>query len=303
VSGDGTELTHQEIQELLGVYALDAVDAETAAVVERHLAECVRCSVEVAQHHEVAGLLANSGGESPAELWGGIARQLDGSRPPSWERLARRLETDPELSERAPDPREVRLSGDGGERPAGGPPDPARAGHSPSTGVIPIGSGRRRNQLLMRGAVIVAAAAAVVAVVLGVQVNHLHHQVTALQSPTLSQAEQAAVDSPSSKKVLLSSPTSSGTSSVKVTVVLTTSGTGFVEASQLSSLPGSETYQLWGVIGSQTISLGLLGPHPRVVPFSVAGNGQVAAFAITAEHAGGVVQSAHQPVVSGDVTT
>lgn len=301
--GDETELTHQELEELLGVYALDAVDAETAAVVERHLAECMRCSVEVAQHHEVAGLLANSGGESPAGLWSGIARQLDGSRPPSWERLARRLETDPELSELATDPREVRLSGEDGDGTAGGPPDPIRDGHTPSAEVIPIGTGRRRNQLLMRGAVIVAAAAAVVAVVLGVQVNHLHHQVTALQSPTLSRAEQAAVDSPSSKKVLLSSPTSSGTSTVKATVVLTASGTGFVEASELSSLPGSETYQLWGVIGNQTISLGLLGPHPRVASFSVAGNGQVAAFAITAEHAGGVVRSTHQPVVAGEVTT
>jgi anti-sigma factor RsiW len=303
VRGDGTELTHQDIQELLGVYALDAVDAETAAAVDRHLAECVRCSVEVAQHHEVAGLLANSGGESPAELWSGIARQLDGSRPPAWERLARRLETDPGLSERATDPREVRPPGDDGEFHAGGPSDPARAGDSPSVGVIPIKSGRRRNQVLMRGVVIVAAAAAVVAVVLGVQVNHLHHQVTALQSPTLSQAEKAAVNAPSSKKVLLSSPTTSGTSSVKVTVVLTASGTGFVEASELSSLPGSQTYQLWGVIGNQTISLGLLGSHPRVVPFSVAGNGQVAAFAITAENAGGVVRSTHQPVVAGEVTT
>ncbi len=248
--GDGTELTHQEIQELLGVYALDAVDAETAAAVERHLAECVRCTVEVGQHHEVAGLLANSGGESPAELWVGIARQLDGSRPPSWERLARRLETDPELSDRAPDPRDVGLSGDDGE----------------GAGVIPIGSRRRRNQLLMRGAVIVAAAAAVVAVVLGVQVNHLHHQVTALQSPTLSQAEQAAVDAPSSKKVLLSSPTTSGASPVKVTVVLTASGTGFVEATQLSSLPGSETYQLWGDDRKPDHLARLVGPTPAGRP-------------------------------------
>ena len=55
---------HREIQELLGVYALDAVDPEMAAMVERHLAGCVKCSIEVAQHHEVAGLLANSGGKS-----------------------------------------------------------------------------------------------------------------------------------------------------------------------------------------------------------------------------------------------
>jgi hypothetical protein len=135
------------------------------------------------------------------------------------------------------------------------------------------------------------------AVVFGVQVNHLHHQ-----TPSLNQAEQAAISSPSSTEVLLSAPTSSGTPSAKATVVLTRSGTGFVEAGQLSSLPRTETYQLWGVIGNQTISLGLLGPHPRVVPFSVAGDGQVVAFAITAEHSGGVVQSTHQPVVAGEVT-
>jgi anti-sigma-K factor RskA len=67
-------------------------------------------------------------------------------------------------------------------------------------------------------------------------------------------------------------------------------------------LPTDRTYQLWGVIGGKTISLGLLGPDPSVVPFSVAGDGSVQAFAITAEHAGGVVQSTNQPVVSGEVT-
>ena len=74
---------HREIQELLGGYALDAVDPETAAMVQRHLAECVKCSIEVSQHHEVAGLLANSGGESPAGLWDGIASQIDGNPKPS----------------------------------------------------------------------------------------------------------------------------------------------------------------------------------------------------------------------------
>ena len=96
MSTHGTGPTHEEIQELLGVYALDAVDPETAAMVERHLGECVRCSVEVAQHHEVAGLLANSGGAVPGRSCGsGIASRLDGSAPPSWERLAKRLEEEP----------------------------------------------------------------------------------------------------------------------------------------------------------------------------------------------------------------
>jgi hypothetical protein len=85
-------------------------------------------------------------------------------------------------------------------------------------------------------------------------------------------------------------------------VVLTATGTGFVEAGGLTSLPRSKTYQLWGLIGSRKISLGLLGSAPRVVPFTVAGNEPVDAFAITAEHAGGVVQSTNQPVVAGQVT-
>jgi len=292
VSTHEPEPTHQEIEELLGVYALDAVDPETAAMVERHLAGCVRCTIEVAQHHEVAGLLANSGGASPAALWAGIANRLDGTTPPSWERLARRL--GPE-ADRGAHP-------DEGAEPTEAP-RPAPAG--PGSGeVIPIRSGGRRRRVAVRAAAIVGAAAAVAAVALGVQVDHLNHQVTALQgSAPLTRAEQAAIRAPSTKEISLRASSAAGSTAVgKVTVVLTRSGTGFVEAGGLSSLPTSETYQLWGVIGSRTISLGLLGSKPRVVPFSVAGGAPVSAFAITAEHAGGVVQSSNQPVVTGDVT-
>ena len=274
-----TEPTHEEIQELLGVYALDAVDPETAAMVERHLGECVKCSIEVAQHHEAAGLLANSGGASPATLWDGIAGQLDGSVPPSWESLASRLE------------------------PGGGRPDREVLTADPDQRVAPVVSldARRRGaRWTTRVATAVAAVAAVVALILGAQVGHLHHQVSALQShPLLSGAEQSALADPSTRQIKLTGTSDPG----GVTVVLTKAGTGFVEVDQLSTLPKDMTYQLWGVIKGQTISLGLLGSDPSVVPFSVAGDGSVAAFAITAEHAGGVVQSTNTPVVAGEVTT
>jgi anti-sigma factor RsiW len=276
---------HREIQELLGVYALDAVDPETAAMVERHLSECVKCSVEVAQHHEVAGLLANSGGESPARLWDGIAAHLDGSVPPSWESLASRLEPG--------DGRADRVVMPGAPEPE---PEPAGA-EAPAATVVPI-TAARRSRWVMRGASLVAAAAVIVALVLGAQVDHLHHQVSALQTNPLSAAQQSELTQPSTKRVELTGSTDGG----KVTVVLTAAGTGFVEANGLHSLPSGRTYQLWGEIGGQTISLGLLGRDPAVVPFSVAGDGSVQAFAITDEHAGGVVQSTHQPVVSGEVT-
>jgi len=264
---------HGEIQELLGVYALDAVDAETAAMVERHLEGCPRCATEVAQHHEVAGLLANSGGASPAKLWDGIASQLDGSTPPSWQSLSDRLET-------GPDRTGLMSSG--------------------STNVVPLADRRGRRWVAWTAGA-VAAAAAVVAVVLGVQVRHLDHQVNSLQAP-LSAAERSALGLSTTKQVeLVALPGSAGAASERATVVLTESGTGFVQAQGLSRLPGGETYQLWGVVGQKTISLGLLGAHPDVVVFSAAGATPVSAFAITAERSGGVVQSTNQPVVAGEV--
>jgi anti-sigma factor RsiW len=280
MSASTPELSHAEIQELLGAYALDAVDKETAALVEQHLAGCVRCSVEVAQHHEVAGLLANSGGASPASLWDGIASQLDGSVPPAWEGLAGRLETgDNRVIEPVVDP----------------PPADAA--------VLPLATRTRRGRWVRVAAAVVGAAAAVLALVLGLQVHHLNNQVNALQShPSLSTAEQAALRVPSTMVVPLRRSGSSPSPVRAVTVVLTKSGTGFVEAGGLSALPRDRTYQLWGVMGGQTISLGLLGPSPGVVPFSVAGDVAVRAFAITAEPGGGVVHTTTAPVVAGEVS-
>jgi hypothetical protein len=160
---------------------------------------------------------------------------------------------------------------------------------------------RRRRSWLTAGAVTLAAAAAVVAIVFGVRVNHLDHQVNALTSPAgLKAAERAAIQAPSSREVELTAPP--GTSSpAQVMIVLTASGTGFVQANRLPALPSDRTYQLWGVVGAQTISLGLLGSDPTVVPFSVAGDQPIHAFAITDEQSGGVVQSSRPPVVSGAV--
>jgi anti-sigma factor RsiW len=278
---------HREIEELLGAYALDAVDPDTAAQIELHLETCVRCSTEVAHHHEVAGLLANAGGESPPEVWDGIAARLEGSVPPSWERLAARLETggDRSVEEVYPD---VPAS------PGGGPDGPGAGVEGGA------GSGRRR-PWVTAGAVTLAVAAAVVAVVFGVRVNHLDHQVNALTSPAgLKAAEQAAIEAPSSREVELTAPPGTGPPA-SVMIVLTASGTGFVQANRLPALPADRTYQLWGVVGGRTISLGLLGSDPSVVPFSVAGDQPIHAFAITDEQGGGVVQSSQPAVVAGQV--
>lgn len=71
------ELTHVEIQELLGVYALDAVSAEEANLVEVHLRDCPRCRSEVVEHREVAASLAHVGSSAPPGVWSRIADSLE----------------------------------------------------------------------------------------------------------------------------------------------------------------------------------------------------------------------------------
>lgn len=75
------ELTHDEIRELLGAYALDAVDPEEKIEVEEHLAGCPRCRAEIADHRETASLLAAAGSPAPDGVWERIARSLDGPIP------------------------------------------------------------------------------------------------------------------------------------------------------------------------------------------------------------------------------
>jgi anti-sigma factor RsiW len=304
MTGSVHSLTHEEAVELLGAYALDALDPDEAALVEEHLNQCPRCRAEVARHHEVAGLLANSGAEAPAEVWDRIAGrlekpdrpdragepdELDEPERPEWERLAARL-----------------------DRPSGTPDVLAgQRAASPSAPsdvpvpVVPLDQSRRRHRRVTAGITLVASAAAVLALVLGVQVAHLNHQVGQLQSsaarPGLSSSVQAALEAPSTTRVKLvpPGPQEHGTS---VTVALTSSGAAYLIPKDLAPLPAGRTYQLWGRIDGRMISLGLLGSHPAVTAFSVNPKAPVSLFAITAEPSGGVLQPTTTPVVQGVVT-
>jgi hypothetical protein len=299
-------MSHEDIQDLLGVYALDAVDRETAALVEEHLEVCPKCSIEVAQHHEVAGLLANSGSTAPASLWDSIAGQLSGTSDQSWDRLSARLdghgtERDLGTGQDGHDGRD----GHDGSALASVPSSTADGGSAGARNtVVDIGSARRRRPLSI-GAGLVAAAAAVIALVFGVQVHHLNGRVSALQGQSrLGAAERAALAAPTTRKIDLTATGPNGAVTTPASVVLTASGTGFVVNESgvgLAPLPSDRTYQLWGVVGTRTISLGLLGRRPAIVPFSVAGTVPVTAFAITEEVAGGVVSSANPAVAAGSV--
>jgi anti-sigma factor RsiW len=75
-------VTHSELQELLGAYAIDAVEADEAVAVDAHLIECPRCRAEVAELREMAALLAHSGADAPDGVWDRISSSLSETPPP-----------------------------------------------------------------------------------------------------------------------------------------------------------------------------------------------------------------------------
>jgi anti-sigma-K factor RskA len=74
-------MNHNEIMDLLGAYALDAVDDDERALIDEHLRACPRCRAEVAEHREVASLLAHGGGDAPEGVWQRIAESLEEAPP------------------------------------------------------------------------------------------------------------------------------------------------------------------------------------------------------------------------------
>jgi hypothetical protein len=256
-------MNHDEIIELLGAYALDAVDPDEAAAVARHLAECPRCAAEVDEHRAAAALLGHRGGDAPEGVWDAVAARIGTEAAPS------------------PPPGPVLLSG---ARPAGGTP-----------------AGRRRSWRVMVPAL--AAAAAAVIALLAVQVSHLDGRVARLNALAAHQGmpalAEAALADPHAQRVAL--VLAGGHHQVAGDLVILPDGSAFLVEGDLPPLPAGRTYQLWSMSGGQAVSLGLLGRDPHVVAFDLGTAAPVTAFAVTAEPAGGVVVATSAPVAQGSI--
>lgn len=257
-------LSHDDIIELLGAFALDAVDAEEAAAVEDHLATCPRCREEVFQYQQTAALLADPGGQAPAGLWDDIASRI--ARPAA----AESAET-------------------------AAPPLVARPG-------APAGR-RSRLSRPSRATRVVAglAAVAVVAIAaLGVEIGHLDHRinqvVVANGAQGLSQAARAALLDPTARRTVLKS---GGPGAMTVAEVVTqTSGAAYLFNNGMPGLPDRQTYQLWAITGGRPVSLGLLGPDPTTVAFTVGTAEPTGTYAVTVEPSGGSVTPSGTPVAT-----
>jgi len=96
----------------------------------------------------------------------------------------------------------------------------------------------------------------------------------------------------------------SATGSTLARVVLLPDGTGYLRGDDLRELGPDHTYQLWALTGPKgapvAVSAGVLGPDPTAVGFHA--SGPVHGFAMTVEHAGGVVRSRQQPIASASLS-
>jgi len=95
-SGDAYEL-----DELLGAYALDAVDGDERRRVEDYLEVNPRASAEVQAHREVATMLAFTGMDAPDDLWSRISDELGEQAPPPGPELAKVISFDDHPKRRA----------------------------------------------------------------------------------------------------------------------------------------------------------------------------------------------------------
>ena len=71
---------HREVEELLGAFAIDAVDADERRLVEDHIQTCPRCRAEVSQNKEAVALLTRSQTE-PEGMWARISESLEEPPP------------------------------------------------------------------------------------------------------------------------------------------------------------------------------------------------------------------------------
>jgi hypothetical protein len=262
-------MSHESAYELLPAFSLDAVDSDEHEEIEDHLAECPRCRAELDAHRDVAAALGNSVESLPEGLWSSIANRLvigtDEETPPMPSLL--RTGTGDEVVGSFRTPRTVRPNAS-------------------------------RGRLLSVASLAVATAA--VASVLGVNLVDANNQVAHLQGAigeTAHTAVLAALETPGHKVVDLK--TASGHQVVKFVVL--PSGQGYLIGSHLPPLSSKETYQLWGVVDGQTISLGLLGRSPHLVTFTLAGSPKESRLGVTAEPAGGSVVPSGAMLASGTV--
>lgn len=259
-------MNDDRLHDLLGAYAIGAVDDDERAAVEALLARSPEARRELARlEHAVAALTDAEATRMPPE--GAFDRLLGALRADD----DSDLDLDATAGPDALPP--LRLP----------PPD----GGEPQGVVVPLASRRRWGPRVLAAAASIAVAALAATVV--VQQRRLDDRGNA----SVVDRAQAALTADGSRVGTLASDDGS----LRVRAVVAPDGAGYLFADQLPALADGRTYQLWTVDGPAPVSLGVLGDRPRVVAFPAGVD--VTTLAITDEPVPGSTGPTSTPLVVG----
>ena len=254
-------MAHDELDQLLGAYALDAVDPDERRRIDAYLAVDPRARQEVAEHREVATLLSYGGGPAPAGAWDRIVSrlELDAAAPPPGEELARVMPIE-------------------------------RARRRRSNWLLLVSS--------LAAAIVIGVLGATL-VERGRELGRLERSVSAGSS--LERSFGAALNAPGARRAdLLATTGQSHVEAVVGPDGVGFLGAGSLPTladDRTYQLWGV----LETAVGKQVISLGVLGNHPGVVSFSVGDTARLVALVLTDEHRGGVPVSAQPAALQGQL--
>lgn len=278
--------TDSELDELLGVHALDAIEnPNERAAVEAYVARSPRARAELDVHRQVAAALGNAVTAAPPDLWARISGQLGShgkapnnappaepfasvhtesarTRSPRFSTAGRRSRRRSAIAHIGPGvPTGPRLAGPG--RPTAARPWIAVASVAVCFALAASGLALHRSSELRSATAKnrelrsrVAAEQARTA-----QIGQTLQQLRQTSPLTLRLAQLEG--DTSVRKVMLMSTNGSTLGHV----LLTSSGEGYVIGDTLPQLPAGRTYQLWGVKDGSVLSLGVMGRHPQAMPF------------------------------------
>lgn len=254
------KVDHQKFQELLGAYALHAVEDHESLMMQLHVDQCSECRSELDQHLDVVSLLSSTERFAPTALWETITNRIQDTTP-------------------------VRESG-------------VAEKHSPTVVALKPNWLKRSAAIaavlaIFSTSVIQTARLNSINAELAVEQATVAALTEELRTPPFEAALAQARSNGQGQLVNLGSQVS-GSNAI---IVLMPDGTGYLAEHTLQPLPADRTYQLWAIVDGKIISAGVLGPNPGVVPFRIDPDG-FAGFAITEESVGGVEASANEPVVA-----
>lgn len=279
VSGAGRAVSNAELRELLGAYAINALDDDERALVESHLAESATLREELVPYLDAAAALGSTVEQTPsAATWDRILTQVRADGP--------RVAGDPRFTASlAP------------KATATAAPDRNVADHHAVpldvAPVIALDAARETRRFRRRtiGRTIAAGAIAA-AVAVPVTLSFAGGS-----SPSIAALGRRASKEPGARSV----PLRNAAGLQVARAVLTSTGRGYLLADSLPALPAGSTYQLWAITGAKPVSAGVLGRDPGDVAFTV--DAPASALAVSVEPAEGSTQPTHTPVASGTIST